>query len=97
MMYGFRYISSHVERNVIRHSLREACTDFLHFGTYIFSDLHGIGPRKHINIHNSRIAGIDSTLGVVGLGFQRDFRNILQTDERTVTAGADNDLFELFH
>ena len=96
-MYRLGNVRGHVERNVVGHAFREACAYLFHLSPDIFRHLHGIGTRKHIDIDNGRIAGIDTALGIVGLGFERDSRDILQPDDGAVFACADDDVLELLH
>ena len=81
VMYGVGNVGGHIERDVVGHSLRETRTDFLHFGPYVFSDLHCVCSGEHIDVDYCCVTAVDSALGVVGLGLKRNPRHIFQSDD----------------
>ena len=89
-----RDIGGHVERNLVGDTLGETAADLLHRFPYRTRHLHGVGARQHVDIHHGRISSVDTALGAVRRGFERDAGHVPEADERSVGVGADDDLLE---
>ena len=87
-------VGGHVERNLIADSLREIRADLLHDLLDRSGDLHGVGAGKHVDIQDGGVPAVDTALGAVGGGFERNARHVLQTDDRTVGIGPHDDILE---
>ncbi len=95
-MDGLRDVGGHVERYVVGHSVRKSFADFRHLRLDIIGDLHGVGSRKHEDVHHSGVAGVDAALGVVRLGLKRDPGDIPEAYDGAIRACPDHDVLELF-
>ncbi len=96
-MDGFGDVSGHVEWHIVADTLRESAADLLHRLLDIFSHLHGIGARKHIDGKHRSIGAVDAALGIVGLRFERDARNVAQTYYGAIGISPDDYIFKLRH
>ena len=77
-------VGSHIERNLVRNTLRKIAADLLHLGLHRLGHLHCIGSRKHLDLQHGGITAVDTAFGIVGRCFERNARHVFQADDRTV-------------
>ena len=92
-----RDVGGHVERYLVGDAFGEAAADLLHRLAHRARHLHGVGARQHVDVEHRGISPVDTALGAVRRGFERDARHVAQADERSVGVGADDDLLEFAH
>ena len=92
---GLRNIGGHVERNLVGDAFGKVAADLFHLFLDRFGHLHGISTGQHVDIQHGCIAAVDTALGIVRLGFERDASHVAQPYQRAVGVGPDNNLFKL--
>ena len=85
-----------IQRNIIRHSCREAGGQFLHLGFHSFRDIQRIGTRLLINSNSRRRLPFQSGHHTVRSRSQINPGNIFQTEHGPILFAADDNISELF-
>ena len=93
-MDRFGNVGSHIERNLVRDTLRKIAADLLHLGLHRLGHLHCIGSRKHLDLQHGGITAVDTAFGIVGRRFERNARHVFQADDRPVGVGPHDDVLE---
>ena len=88
-------VGRHVERYLILQTLGEVGADFLHRLLDVLGHFHGIGSGQHVNAQHGSVTVIDTTLGVIGLRFERNAGHVAHPNQRTVGIGTEHDLLKL--
>ena len=94
---GFRDVSRDVERDVIAYSFRKVFTYFFHGFHHVLGHFHGIRAGEHVDAEYGGILSVQSTLRVVGAGFQRYPGHVAQTDDGTVGICPYDNFFKFVH
>ena len=94
-MDRFGNILGHIERDKVIQPFGKILRNLFHRLFHLGGHLHRIGPRKHIDPQDRRIAAVQPAFGAVRRRFERDPRNVAHANERTVGIGPDHNLFEI--